>query len=101
MNAPTMSTPNLDAAADPKFIPEHDLTRIFPLIDGDEFNALIDDIRESGLRTPIVLFEGKILDGRNRYRACYKAGIEPTFREFDPDKDGDPRAFERGIVRYR
>ncbi len=95
MNAPETTLPNEAPAA--KFIPEHDLARVFPLIDGDEFNALIEDIRESGLRTPIVLYEGKILDGRNRYRACCKAGIEPTFREFDPRKDGDPHAFVIGM----
>jgi N6-adenosine-specific RNA methylase IME4 len=42
-------------------------------------------IREHGLREPVVLFEGKVLDGRNRYRACEGAGVEPTFTVYTGD----------------
>jgi ParB-like chromosome segregation protein Spo0J len=59
----------------------HELATVFPLLEGGEYTALIDDIRTHGLLEPITLFEGKILDGRNRYRACLAAGVEPRFRE--------------------
>lgn len=55
----------------------HPLANIFPLIEGEDFDGLVKDVRENGLREPIVLLEGKILDGRNRYRACVAAGILP------------------------
>lgn len=60
----------------------HPLCTLFPRLSGAEFDALRDDIKENGLRQPIVLHEGMILDGGNRYRACIEAGIEPTFERF-------------------
>jgi len=62
--------------------PFHEFASVFPLLSGDEFDALVESIRQSGLREPIPLFEGKVLDGRNRKTACLTAGVQPTFREF-------------------
>jgi ParB/RepB/Spo0J family partition protein len=67
----------------------HPFANAFPLMEGEEFDNLVKSIRESGLINPIVLFEDKILDGRNRYRACKLAGVEPDFVHFeeqDPDR---------------
>src|SRR5262245_65444560 len=69
----------------------HPLADIFPLPDGQDFAELVADIKSPhGLREPIVMFEGKILDGRNRYRACEAAGVEPTFTVYSGD---DPVAY--------
>jgi phage N-6-adenine-methyltransferase len=68
----------------------HSLANIFPLLDGSEFAALAEDIRATGLRQPILLFEGVILDGRNRYRACIEAGVDPRFEIYDGN---DPLAY--------
>jgi hypothetical protein len=62
--------------------------RIFPLISGDEFEALVADIREHGQREPIkVDRDGRVLDGRNRLRACRRLGIEPRVERVDVDAD--------------
>src|SRR5574343_38168 len=57
----------------------HEAANIFPLIAGEEFDALVKDISENGLKQPIYLYEGKIIDGRNRYRACLQAGRDAKF----------------------
>jgi len=68
----------------------HPLAKLFPLIATPELDELADDIKENGLREPIVLYDGKILDGRNRYIACVQAGVEPLFVEYP---GGDPIAY--------
>ena len=59
----------------------HEAAELFPLIVGQAFDDLVENIKVYGLRDPIVrTTDGKILDGRNRYRARLAAGVEPTFR---------------------
>ena len=54
----------------------HPESERYPLMDerSAEFKAFVEDIRRNGLREPIVLLGGKILDGRNRYLGCQRAG---------------------------
>ena len=54
----------------------HELAGIFDLIEGEEYKGLKEDIRKNDLMESIKIFEGKILDGRNRYRVCKELGIE-------------------------
>ncbi|MCM3906873.1 ParB N-terminal domain-containing protein, partial [Trueperella bernardiae] len=56
----------------------------YPMLPADELAELTQSIRANGLRQPIVLdTEGRILDGRNRYVACEKAGIQPQFTTYE------------------
>lgn len=62
----------------------HPASEIFELIEGAEFDALVENIARHGLINDIWLHpDGSILDGRNRYRACLEAGIEPRFQTWD------------------
>jgi hypothetical protein len=53
----------------------HEFANYFPMIGDDELNELAEDIRKHGLLEKITLFKGKILDGRNRYKAAKAAGV--------------------------
>lgn len=67
----------------------HPAAESFPLMDPERFEELKQDIRANGLRLPIVLCDGKILDGRNRYRACRELGIALRTEQ----AAGDPWAY--------
>jgi len=62
----------------------HPIAELFPLMTGAEFESLKSDIAENGLRQAIWLHtDGRIVDGRNRYRACTELGIEPEYRTWN------------------
>jgi hypothetical protein len=66
----------------------HELASLMDLIEGRAFEDLKADIAKQGILQPIVLYEGKILDGRNRYRAAKAVGhkfVGANFEVFDGD----------------
>jgi hypothetical protein len=54
--------------------------------------ALAIDIEAHGQREPGVLFEGMVLDGWHRYRACEQIGVEFKAEEYERRRSG--------LVRY-
>jgi ParB-like chromosome segregation protein Spo0J len=68
----------------------HPAANILPAMCDADFQQLKEDIELHGQREPIWIHEGRILDGRNRYRACLELGIKPKIREYKGD---DPKDF--------
>ena len=79
--------------------PVHPVASLFPMIDDDALNALAEDIKKNGQREPILvafldgreLNEPVVVDGRNRFKACEIAGVEPEFSNdyvMEPDEIG-------------
>ena len=62
---------------------KHELN-FFPEAGDEDQKVLREDIQNCGFdkRFPILTFEGKILDGWNRFKASEKAGVKPVFEEF-------------------
>jgi ParB-like chromosome segregation protein Spo0J len=50
----------------------HPAASVFPLLEGDRFQSLVDSIAAHGVQTPIVSYKGEVLDGRNRLRAVMR-----------------------------
>jgi hypothetical protein len=55
----------------------HPASNLFPMMGDAELWDLAEDIGKQGLLEPIVLDQGLILDGRNRWVACARAGCTP------------------------
>lgn len=75
--------------------PVHPAAELFPLLEGDEFNALVADVKKNGLLVPVWLYDDPergevLLDGRNRWRACEAAGVKITAKKYEGD---DPIGF--------
>jgi len=70
----------------------HEYANLFPMMSEAELQTLIDDMKANGYDTssPIITYQGTILDGRNRYRAAAEASVIPSTIEYNGD---DPLAF--------
>lgn len=66
----------------------HAVAEIFPRMGEAEFVALKNDIAEHGVREPLWIWRGQIIDGRHRAQACEELGIVPAVREYDGDESG-------------
>jgi hypothetical protein len=84
----TSSSPQSPDPATPGPLESHAIAELFPLMEPNDLASLAQNNREHGLH--IVLFKGRILDGRNRWCACQLAGVEPRTRIFPAD--GNPLA---------
>ena len=70
----------------------HPYADAWPMFREDELAELAADIVATGLRHPIIIHDGMILDGRNRHAACLLAGVTPVTEQFNGDDD-DALAF--------
>jgi DNA modification methylase len=66
----------------------HEIADSFSQLSEEEYQALVADIHQYGLREPITLFEGRILDGRHRYNSLMDlqdrgVEVEPRFFTFE------------------
>ena len=67
--------------------PIGDLAYLFPDMTEAQFERLVKSIQANGLRVPITVWRGEIIDGRHRYAACIRTGVKPRFEYLDDDED--------------
>ncbi|EHL24144.1 MT-A70 family protein [Acidovorax sp. NO-1] len=53
----------------------------FPPMEHDDFNSLKESILRNGQLQPLLVWQGRVLDGRHRLKACADLGIQPLFEE--------------------
>lgn len=57
--------------------PFHPIADVFPMMSDAEFKELVADIDAHGQLQPIFTYNKLVIDGRNRWRACYKLNLAP------------------------
>jgi N6-adenosine-specific RNA methylase IME4 len=72
----------------------HPLAELLPQMPEAEYERFKADIAAEGLKEPIWVLNGQVVDGRHRWRACRELGIHPTTRELPADTD------EPEVLRY-
>jgi hypothetical protein len=76
----------------------HPIASMFPALSDGELAELAEDIRKNGLIQPITLFEGMVLDGRNRLKACGMVGVAARFEVYLGD-DAQAFCISRNLAR--
>lgn len=61
----------------------HPCALVFPPMGDEEYREFKEDISGQGLIDPIIIFQGKILDGRHRYNACRDLQIDVWGRKWE------------------
>jgi pyruvate/2-oxoglutarate dehydrogenase complex dihydrolipoamide acyltransferase (E2) component len=79
--------PDMNAADLPRIHPH---ANIFPMLEEKELLGMAESIKANEQQNRIVMYQGAILDGRNRWVACQLAGKKPRIIEL---QEGDPLTF--------
>lgn len=73
----------------------HPIANLFPEMSEFQFEELKKDIKQHGLKMPILTYGGKVVDGRHRLRACTVLGIEAKYAELEAAND---KSAEQSVI---
>ncbi len=78
-----------------KQLERHPLSAEYEDLTGERWEALVADVKATGFDAtrPIILHEGKVLDGWQRLRVCIVCDVEPTCVELP--SEADPETYVR------
>jgi hypothetical protein len=82
-----------------ELLPLHPLGELFPLVEGDDFQKLVASIKAHGLRDPITVQDGMVLDGRNRQRACQAVGVDCDYQPLPAGQDPLTFVIDKNLTR--
>ena len=78
----------------------HPLADLIPVMADSDLERFLDDVKANGVNDPIILFEGKVLDGKHRLWAAKRLGKPLRIREFKGD-DAAARTYVFSANIYR
>jgi hypothetical protein len=61
----------------------HEYSLLFPKMTDAEFSSLVEDVKEHGVREPVTLYGGKVIEGRHRMLAALRAGCSLPTKVFE------------------
>jgi len=79
----------------------HPYSNIWPLLEGDDFEKLKADIKANGLRMNLITYQGKLLDGRNRERACEAVGVSARYAAAEVTTDDEALSLVVSLNEHR
>lgn len=79
--------------------PAHPFALRVPALDAKTYADLRKSIRDEGLHFPVVLFDGQVIDGVHRQRACREEGVECRYVELEAGKDPEEFSLTSNFAR--
>lgn len=90
---PECSSSMIQAMYRSKTFKIHPAADIFPMMEGAAYDSLKASIEKDGQVTPIELWDGQVIDGRNRLKACEELGVDPWVSDVEDIADSDPVSY--------
>lgn len=75
-----------DGSTQLQILAVHPLAMLIPAMSEADEQRLHDDIMLCGVREPLIMFEGRVLDGRHRLRIAAKEGAVVRLADFSGDE---------------
>lgn len=63
----------------------HEFARLIPVIVAGDLDRLIEDVEKNGILEPLTLYQGRVLDGRNRLAVASVLDTPVQVEEFEGD----------------
>ena len=75
-----------DGSEEKRDLAVHPLAQMIPLISPGDLDRLTDDIAANGVNEPLDMYQGRVLDGRNRLAVASVTGTPVRLRDFEGDE---------------
>lgn len=75
-----------DGSEDKSTLDIHRFAKLIPVITPGDMDRLIEDVEAHGVVEPLTLYEGEVLDGRNRLAVASVLNVPVEVKDFDGDE---------------